>query len=377
VRVIVGEPIPVSTLARLPDTDRIAYLRTRTYLLSHPIAHRVEAATTETVADIPVAAAVNSEALTRDVEALTAEHLLVTAGALRVYCAPAQALPHVLPEIGRLRELTFRAAGEGTGAARDLDAYDAYYHHLFAWDPRSRRIVGAYRLGLTGEILPTRGSGGLYTATLFDYDARLLSGIGPSIELGRSFVRQEEQRGYAALLALWRGIAAFIAKHPEYRCVFGAVSISSRYQSLSRELLVRFLSSAALRSSAARLVRSRRPLPAAPANRHVIESATVTSLESVSSLVEAIEPDGKSVPVLLRQYLNLNARLLGFSVDPAFGDALDGLMVANLTEVPRPMLQRLMGKREADAFLAHHAAASRPTRLRPRLGRVFNPAGHG
>ena len=84
----------------------------------------------------------------------------------------------------------------------------------------------------------------------------------------------------------------------------------------------------------------------------------VTSLESVSALVRAIERDGKPIPVLLRQYLNLNAKLLAFSVDPEFGDAVDGLMLADLTEVPRPMLHRLMGREAAERFMAcHHAAA--------------------
>jgi hypothetical protein len=285
---------------------------------------------------------------------------------MQVYCAPAFELPHVLPEIGRLREVAFRAVGEGTGRGVDLDRFDAHYWHLFAWDARQHAIAGAYRLGVTSEILPRHGAAGLYTRTLFDYDERLLAEIGPAVELGRSFVREEYQREFAPLLALWRGIGAFVARRPECRRVFGAVTISSRYDSLSRQLLVRFLSAAARRHEAARLVRPLRPLPSYPRGAAWLETATVTSLEGIAGLLAAIEPDGKTVPVLVRQYLNLHARLLAFSVDPAFGDALDGLMLADLMEVPRPMLNRLMGRDAAEAFLARHVPAE-PSAV-PRLG---------
>jgi hypothetical protein len=141
---------------------------------------------------------------------------------------------------------------------------------------------------------------------------------------------------------------------------------------MSRQLLVRFLSTAAAHPAAARLVRPRRPLPVRRADERMLRATAVTSLESVSSLVRAIERDGKAIPVLLRQYLNLNARLLAFSVDPDFGDAVDGLMLADLTEVPRPMLQRLMGREAAERFLACHqttAALEAPRRWKIRTRR--------
>jgi hypothetical protein len=296
----------------------------------------------------------DADALAKDVAALQPDRLLVESGRLRVYCAPASELPHLLPEIGRLREVTFRAVGEGTGLETDLDRFDEYYRHLFLWDVERRRVAGAYRLGMTSEILPAHGASGLYTRTLFRFDDRLLDEIGPALELGRSFVGEDYQRWFSPLLALWRGIGAFVARHPECRRVFGAVTISSRYDTLSRQLLVRFLSAAARRHRAARLVQPLRPLEASPAHAAVLETAAVTTLEGVSGLMAAIEPDGEGVPVLVRQYLNLNARLLAFSLDPSFGDALDGLMLADLVDVPRAMLDRLMGRDRAAAFLAHH-----------------------
>ena len=83
-------------------------------------------------------------------------------------------------------------------------------------------------------------------------------------------------------------------------------------------------------------------------------STVVRNLSQVGALLTEIEADGKGVPVLLRQYLKLNARLLGFNVDPAFGNALDGLMLADLTEVDRSILVRYMGEAGARAFFAHH-----------------------
>jgi putative hemolysin len=353
VRLVVGEPIPARAVEQLPVADRASYLRARTYLLASSFvkAHRNDRPAIVRAA--PVAPPVSPSLVADDIERLRPDRLVNETGSLAVYCARASELPHVLSDIGRLRETTFRSVGEGTGQPRDLDAFDEWYWHLFAWDRQARAIAGGYRLAVTTDILPVHGVSGLYTRTLFEYDERLLREIGPALELGRSFVCERYQRGFAPLLALWKGIGTFVAQRPECSRVFGAVSISSRYDTLSRQLLVSFLSSAARRHRAARLVRPLRPMRPSAAHGSLVETATVTSLEGLSSLLAAIEPDGKSVPVLVRQYLNLNARLLGFSVDPSFGDALDGLMLADLTEVPRPMLRRIMGADNASRFLTH------------------------
>jgi putative hemolysin len=351
----------------VPAADRTEYLRSRTYVLVHRVPEPASGRQATVAAGARIVQPVPVDALARDVGALPADARVASVGGFEVYCARAAALPHVVREIGRLREETFRAAGEGTGRPIDLDRFDETYWHLFAWDPARSRVVGAYRLGATDEIVPGAGAGGLYTNTLFQYDVRLLEEIGPALELGRSFVREEYQRGFAPLLALWTGVGQFVARRPRYRRLLGAVSISSRYDSLSRQLLVRFLTTAAVHPAAARLVRPRRPLPIRRADERLLRVTAVTSLESVSALVRAIEQDGKPIPVLLRQYLNLNAKLLAFSVDPDFGDAVDGLMLADLTEVPRPMLHRLMGRDAAERFLACHQAAVLETPRRRRI----------
>ena len=148
--------------------------------------------------------------------------------------------PNLLQELGRLREFTFRAAGEGTGEHTDIDRFDFHYKHLLLWSKKNQELVGAYRMGLTAEILPAHGIEGLYTSTLFRYDGRMFKKLGPAVELGRSFVRLEYQRQFAPLLMLWKGIGHYLAAHPELLVLFGAVSVSSRYNQVSRELIVRF-----------------------------------------------------------------------------------------------------------------------------------------
>jgi putative hemolysin len=278
-----------------------------------------------------------------EIAGLPPDALLVDANRYRVYCASARDIPRTLDEIGRLRAIAFRAAGEGTGADVDLDAFDAEYHHLFSWDRVERRIVGAYRIGVVSEIVSRRGVAGLYTRTLFDYGPNLLEALGPALELGRSFVSPAYQRNHQALLLLWRGIGAFLSRRPEHRVLFGPVSISANYSNASHALLTAFLEQNHLDPSLARLVRPRHPRPRTITHDHAVPADT----DQADRQIRQIESDGKPMPVLLRQYLKLHARALGFSVDPGFGHVLDALMAVNLTDVPPNILRRYLGPQAA------------------------------
>lgn len=283
---------------------------------------------------------------------------LVSSGNFQVFYAEPGEIPTTLREIGRLRETAFRAVGEGTGGELDLDRFDGHYVHLFAWDREQRLIVGAYRIGQTDRIMATRGVEGLYTRTLFRYDARLIARISPALELGRSFVRPEYQRNYNALLLLWKGIGQFVAGHPRYRMFFGPVSISTRYSDTSHQLLMAFLNQNHLDRSLAELVEAINP-KAPPSTRPV--QAIPRSIDEVNRLMMKAERDGKGVPVLLRQYLKLNAKLIGFNVDPNFGEALDALMMVDLTTVDRSILNRYLGTPDTERFLARHLSRPRQT----------------
>lgn len=299
----------------------------------------------------PIVAAVDPALLERDVGALPPETRLLTSGVFDVYCADAALLPDVLREIGRLREATFRPVGEGTGQSIDLDRFDTHYQHLFVWHRERRQVVGAYRIGATDRIVSECGLSGLYTTTLFTYDERLLDRIGPALELGRSFVRPEYQRSYNALLLLWRGIGCLVARAPRYRVLFGPVSISSRYRDTSQQLLRAFLAQQHGDRTLGSLVSAVNP-PALidPPARGSMRPADISALDAQIRSLEGTA----GVPVLLRQYLRLNATLLGFNVDPAFGDALDALMMVDITRLPVATLHRYLGLHDAAAFLAHH-----------------------
>jgi putative hemolysin len=346
VRVRVGPLVrPEELAARSTPRERTVLLRSRVELLSHPA---IESPAIVQPGCAAVAERGSAADIEEDVAALQ-NHVLLESGKYQVFYASASQLPGVLPEIGRLREIAFRQAGEGTGLPRDLDRFDQTYQHLFVWDRDCREIAGAYRLAATDVVARGARVDELYTHTLFAYDRSLLDAIGPALELGRSFVQPRYQRDFSPLLLLWKGISRVVARAPRYRRLFGVVSISDRYDSTSRSLMLKFLQTRRFDVELGRLVRARNPPP--PPRDAMVQSASVDNLDQVSGLVRRIEADGKDVPVLLRQYLKLNAKLLGFTVDPAFGNVLDGLVLVDLADVEPALLARYMGREESTAFV--------------------------
>lgn len=340
------------------DADMIQYLRLRCHILAHrgraKAKNGLERNTAPTPIIGPVLPSQDSEALAREVGYLPEEQRLVTSDQFHVYYAAASQVPEVLREVGRLREITFCAAGEGTGRLLDLDRFDAYYFHLFLWNDKSHEIVGAYRFGLTDAIVRRFGVRGLYTTTLFKYGKPLLAQLDPAIELGRSFVRPEYQRAYAPLLLLWRGIGQFVVRNPRYRYVFGPVSMSRDYNAYSRHLLSAFLQINNLDADMARAIRARnspRPIQSAECTPQTLRKL-VTDLDAVSELIGEIEPDKKNVPVLIRQYLKLGGRIMAFNVDPQFNHVLDALMAVDIGKIDRALQAKFMTPEGAASYLA-------------------------
>lgn len=326
----------------------------------------------------PLDAAQDPAILADEVRRLSPDSLLVENGDLQVYCSEAAHMPHILQEIGRLRELTFRATGEGSGRSSDIDLYDNYYEHLFVWNHRTHEIVGAYRLGRTDRILARYGSRGLYTRSLFRFGRGLLERLDPALELGRSFIRPEYQRSYSPLLLLWKGIGAWVAANPRYRILFGPVSISADYSTASRQLLVDFLHANSYLPELARHVRPRRPFRGL--ERDGCQTLTlVQDPAQVPRLLEQLEGDGKGMPVLLRQYLKMGGKLLGFNIDAAFANVLDGLIMVDLTRTDPAVLARYMGHEQSAAFLSGHRAPDGLLTVPSpvlRAGDPRHPAGH-
>ncbi len=358
VEVRIGAAVPHRKLQKMRDDEMTGYLRTRTYLLAERRCAVKKVFGVPAPVLEPLRPAVSPALLEEEIARLPARQLLLESGPFRVLQAEAEQIPHLLQEIGRLRELTFRGVGEGTGRSVDLDRFDALYTHLFVWNAETREVVGAYRLGRTDRLLLEGGLEGIYTRTLFKYRRKFLDRIGPAIELGRSFVRPEYQKSYAPLLLLWKGIGHFVAQNPRYATLFGPVSISREYGCGSRALIAASLIESCTIPELARLVKGRRPVPLKGVRMAGCDSratrALLSDFEEVASVIADLEPDGKGVPVLLRQYLNLGGKILAFNVDPDFSDVLDGLVLVDLRRTEPKTLERYLGRDGACTFLAHH-----------------------
>ena len=350
----IGRPVAPELLRSLPPGDAAEYLRCRTYALETK-ADKAPAA--RAVRRRPIAAPTPKELVGHEIRALPEERKLAESGEFEVYSAQPDEIPAALREIGRLREITFRQVGEGSGKALDLDRFDRHYSHLILWNRSGRRIAGAYRLCASPDVLPRFGVNGFYTRSLFRYGPQLLDELGPALELGRSFVCPEYQKQYAPLLLLWKAIARYAAKRPDCATLFGAVSISNSYHAVSRHLIVRFLEAHRWSRSAARVT------PRAPyrpdlrlLHRSRFPQQPPQDLDALSSLIADLESDGKGIPVLLRHYLKTGGRVLAVNVDRRFSDALDALIVVDLRKAPPAFLDRYMGHEQAAAFRAWHAA---------------------
>ena len=362
VEVRVGSEVSADAVTSIPDDrEAIDYLRWRTYLLARRRRHGtswpslVHSKISATVQK-PVASAEPAELLAQELSQLAATRCLAESGDLAVYLAEADEIPGMLRELGRLREATFRLAGEGTGKSRDLDCFDRYYWHVLLWRKGKRELVGAYRAGNTAEILAEHGVNGLYTSTLFRYDARVFEKLGPALELGRSFIRPEYQRQYAPLLLLWKGIARLLATHAKTPVLFGAVSISNHYSKASREMIYRFFEARMGEDELAGLIEPRRPFRPArlrPWDCRAMCHA-LRDLEELSQPITDVETDGKGLPILLRQYAKIGGKLLSFNVDSKFSNVLDGLVVVDLRKTEAAVLERYMGREAAIQFRQLH-----------------------
>jgi putative hemolysin len=365
VQVKVGQPIPFSRLKKFEDDESLTrYLRLHTFIMSQrgkpEVRHKEVEEATEPRDIKPVVTAQaesQQEAFEREVEALRAQgNHLASQGNLSVFVGSAAELPTLLREIGRLREVTFRAVGEGTGEELDLDRFDDHYLHIFLWDEKEHRLAGAYRLGRADVIMRRYGRKGLYTSTLFKFQKPFLSHLDDALEMGRSFIAPNYQRSIAALPLLWKGVLTWVTRYPHYKKLFGPVSISGEYQGLSRKLMVEFLSDNNLHPDLATLVKPRKPFRYGK-NRKLLRefiSAELGNVDDFSALISSLEEDGKGIPTLLKHYLRLNGTLLSFNVDKDFSSCLDGLILVDVTETDPRLLGKYMGEAACAEYLKHH-----------------------
>jgi len=340
----VGHPAAASQFESLDDEHATELLRRKTYWLAHrkprttPVRRRLRE-------DDPLFEAIPADWLRAELAALPPERVLVESGNWRVYLTTRNDCPFVVREIGRLREQTFRQAGEGTGKPVDLDDFDDHYLHLVLWRKDLHEIAGAYRMCGTD-----RAGGQLYTKTLYRFSPQFFEQISPAVELGRSFIRIEHQRSFQPLLLLWRAIGEYVARNPQYRYLFGPVSISNTYQKASRVLMANTLLRLVGMPEIASFAKPRRPFYHLPVNG----LPQPESIEDMESWVADLEPTGEGMPVLIRQYLKMGGRFATFHVDHSFGRTLDGLIVVDLAKTERRLLERYLGKEGAANFLVYH-----------------------
>lgn len=288
--------------------------------------------------------AIDKQLLLAEVESLTqsGNKLFDHGDHYSVYLAATEQIPNMMQEIGRLREITFRSIGEGSMKPVDIDQYDAYYRQLFIWDHEAQALVGAYRMGFGGEIMPKYGLDGFYTHSLFRYNDELGDMLSGAIELGRSFITPDYQRRPTSLLMLWRGIFHTLLSHENYRYLVGPVTISGEFQRSSKTIIMTHLSQHHFNHEVAAKVHPRTGAEGIdfPINAALIEG--VDNIGLIDKIVGDIEKDERTIPVLIKKYLQLGSRIVGYNVDHDFCNALDALMLLDLQNVPEQKLQMIL-----------------------------------
>jgi len=346
VKIRIGNPISIAEQDKFTDIYQYGrYLRAKTYLLCSKIEvkrffnyslkrqQRIE----------PVAEPLPHEKIIDELKSLNPEFLLFRLKNYAVYCVPTKRIPNILLEIGRLREITFRQVGEGTNRSIDLDEFDLYYNQMFIWDEETEMIAGAYRIGKGADIIHQYGVRGFYIQSLFRIKDDMQEMLRQTMELGRSFVVKEYQRKPMPLFLLWKGILYFTLKNPEYRYLMGPVSVSDDYSTTSKEMIIKFIMTHHFDWKLAKSITPRNSykFKTEDQNLSVIMQTMDNDINSLDKLIGDLDESNSGLPVLLKKYIKLNAKIIGFNVDPKFNNCLDGLIVLDLCDVPENTIESL------------------------------------
>ncbi|MFM2484749.1 lysophospholipid acyltransferase family protein [Celerinatantimonas yamalensis] len=336
IEMVIGEPIPHQSYRHLTLdlATRAQLLRKHTYRIGagKPGLFQTESA---------VAHPQLRSTLTQAIE--QCEKLGETPDGQQIYLSEGNHPEGLLAELGRLREQSFRAVGEGTGQRSDTDHYDAQYMHLILWHPDDQQIVGAYRLADSRKIIAEDGLDGLYSHTLFEYQQQDCTFLQHGLELGRSFV-QPRYWGRRSLDYLWLGLGAFLANRPNYRYLFGPVSISASLPQPARDLLVYFYQRYFPADFS--LARSRNPYLLEQQIQHNL-SLTFQGddyQQDFALLKGALTNMGCAIPTLYKQYTELcqpgGVQFIDFNIDPDFKQCVDGLVLVDITQLKASKYKR-------------------------------------
>jgi putative hemolysin len=334
----IGEPIAVESLCsdKLNDKSLILRLKKHLYNIGRPQASHF-------VTEKTIAHPEERGQLAKDFKHLT--RLGGTRDDNGIYLVNYNESPSLMREIGRLRELSFRKVGEGTGAKRDLDPYDHNYQHLVLWDRDALAVAGSYRIGEAAKLLSQHGEQGLYTHSLFTFKPSLRPYLEQSLELGRSFVNPSYW-GKNSLDYLWQGVGAYLRHNPQVRYMIGPVSISANYPKDLTDHLVFFYQR--FYACAEELASARHPYIIQPERLQLLSNEYIElDRESGFKHLQAVfQAKQQKIPILLKQYASLFAdggfQLLSFSRDPDFSNCLDGLFLADLNKLKAAKRKRYL-----------------------------------
>jgi hypothetical protein len=247
--------------------------------------------------------------------------------------------PNVLKEIGRLRELSFREAGGGTGKSCDLDEFDfgpSAYQQLIVWQPEDKEIIGGYRFILTKDARQADGSYHLATTEIYEFSERMKSFYFLStIELGRSFVQpkyqpsKDNRKGLFSLDNLWDGLGALIVKYPEVDYFFGKVTMYTHFNREARDLILSFMHH--YFPDKEQLISVNNPLPLTHDTSAFVEALKGLEFKEGHHLLNSkVRELGENIPPLFNAYMNTSPTMKTFPtcVNNHFGDVEEtGIMV--------------------------------------------------
>jgi putative hemolysin len=357
IKVRIGSPVPLKEQNEFEDFAYFGrYLRARVYSLGSAIEVRrfsVKPLKRKILKAEPVAIQTPVNILKEEFGRIRDDFELFSTNNYSVICAPAEVIPSIFNEIGRLREITFRKVGEGTNKSIDIDEYDFYFNHLFIWDNDNDKIVGAYRIGKGKDILKVNGIKGFYINSLFRLKNSFQPILSQSLELGRSFISEEYQKKPIPLFLLWKGIMVFLLRNPEYRYLIGPVSISNDFSKFSKSLIVEFIRKYFSDEKYSEYIIPRKEFIVRPdraIDRNIFIDTAESDINKIEKIIIDIEP-GYRLPVLLKKYLEINGRIIGFNIDPKFNYCLDGLLILDLYKAPREYIMGLARQLNDDSIL--------------------------
>jgi len=347
IKVRIGKPISVNEQNELQSFEEYSeFLRKKTYMLANPFEKDSKLIDTASLkipkAPKKIVTPASESKMIAEVDALrNSDCRLLQSKNYEVFFATAKSVPNILHEIGRLREITFREVGEGTNESIDLDKFDQYYHHMFLWDDETKKIAGAYRMGLGSEIYPKYGIEGFYLNDLFRFEPELHDMMHKSIEMGRAFIVKEYQQKPMPLFLLWKGIIHTTLRYPEHKYLLGGVSISNQFSDFSKSLMIEFMKSNYYDPYIAQYIHPKKAykVKLKDADKDFIFDEAESDLNKFDKIIDELEPGNLRLPVLIKKYIKQNARVVAFNVDPLFNNAIDGLMYIRIADIPESTMK--------------------------------------